>query len=278
MNPDETLVRDRLDELAAHVPAPAFTPADVIARGRHRRRLRTTVAAGLTAAAVAGIAVATPALLPGRPAVTPAPAATLPSTSAILTGCAHREAASTGHATSQVLRGLRVFDVVTDAAGTQAVLYGPEVFIHCVVEHGRYVVDHAVYNDMRWLHGEPLDIDMDDAISGSPSAPVSDGIQPPLPIVAGRVTPAVASVLVRVGERTVRLRPVDGTYFVRFVEPLAPALPVVTAYDARGRVLATVQSRNGPLTTCYAAPDGTVVFGAPTDRNCTPAVRWPYLD
>jgi hypothetical protein len=94
--------------------------------------------------------------------------------------------------------------------------------------------------------------------------------------VGGRVSGAVASVVVRSSGRGLRVTPMNGTYLVRFLIPRPgdtnTGIPDVrvTAYDAAGRSPGSPGEGN-----CYTAPNGTVVIGV---RNkhwpCVPATPW----
>jgi hypothetical protein len=308
MNHDDAiLVRDRLDELAGAAPPVGFDPGQVLARGRRARRRRTQLVVGGTAAALV-LVVATPtALLSGRDGTRTAPAASsaapVPAQSVrvspteakrIARGCALSYAGRNGRVPSKPEAGTsagrllqdvaKVYNVVRDGYGTAALLYAPDVIMSCMFDSEHFNASGAITlggGVPDWLAG-PVTVDSTDLISGSigagvviPGNPRLDKGQA-LMTVGGRVSGAVASVVLRSPTRTVRVTPTNGTYLVRFTVPTpgdsGPGIPQVqvTAYDAAGRSLGRPGEGN-----CYTAPDGHVVIGV---RNkhwpCVPATRW----
>jgi hypothetical protein len=95
--------------------------------------------------------------------------------------------------------------------------------------------------------------------------------------VGGRVTSAVAEVEVALSGRTVRIRPVNGTYLARIPGPGGPGTGTdlrITARDGAGRTLAVLTVR-GRKPGCFTDPAGHVVINElNTPTNCRPATPW----
>jgi hypothetical protein len=176
------------------------------------------------------------------------------------------------------LEEARLYNIVRDRYGTLALVIGRKIMLDCVssprgfVPSGGGEVGAAAGDSLDWLPG-PIAVDLTEG--GVPGGWMS---------IAGRVSAAVASVVVRFGDQSRRVTPVNGTFLVRFpsptamVEHTAPAGTVkdtslaATAYDGRGRVLGTWPSAG---TICVTAPGGGVVTGTPSPATrCVPAVRW----
>lgn len=156
---------------------------------------------------------------------------------------------------------VRVFNAVRDAAGLHVLLYGPGTQISCDVAGEGYAAGGSsghvdAFPD--WLPGA---VSVDNT-SGTDTAAV----------VEGRVTGAVASVVVVLSGRSLRVTPVNGTYIARFLNTAAPSdSPAVTAYDRAGNVL----GRTGGETGCFTDGTGVVVIpGRAGGGDCRPATPW----
>jgi hypothetical protein len=174
----------------------------------------------------------------------------------------------------------RVYNVVRDAAGTFALVYGPSVVLGCDVggvlpyNPGGAVGDPGMPN---WLAG-PVAIDYTAASSGGHGGKYPDehGYQ----VVGGRVRSNVARLTVTAGSDTRTVRPVNGTYLVRFVHSVNWAIPGtsipirVRGFDAAGRPVGPEVPTAG--TTCYVLPDGSLVGGGrpKAGDHCKPALPW----
>ena len=303
---DTTIVRDRLEDLAAAAPPVGFDPLQVVTRGRRARRRRTYLAVAGTAVALA-LVVAIPAIvlgggrerrtLPAAPssaAPTPAQSVRVSAAEArrIARGCALSYAGRNGRVPNKPEAGssagrllqdvAKAYNVLRDAYGTVALLYAPDVVMYCEVDGDHFNAGGSMAlraGVPGWLAG-PVTADSVDLLS-TPGGPAVPGL-PRLPkgealmAVGGRVSDAVASVVVRSSGRSVRVRPTNGTFLVRFLVPspsVGQTVPdvQVTAHDAAGGSLGQPGKGN-----CYTAPDGHVVIGV-RNKNwpCLPATRWP---
>jgi hypothetical protein len=176
---------------------------------------------------------------------------------------------------------VRVHNVVRDAAGTAALLYGPGVVLICQV--GGPGLPYNAGGGIggaglpQWLPG-PVSIDDRSSTGGGgkhPGTRASD-------LVAGRVVGTVTRVTVRYGSATTTVPAVNGTYLVRFVHGVGAPVPggdrglTVRAYDAAGDLVG--EARGTSLDDCYVTPDGAKIkiSGDRTnpDQACKPAVRW----
>jgi hypothetical protein len=100
--------------------------------------------------------------------------------------------------------------------------------------------------------------------------------------VAGRIGPKVAKVTYTVDGQTVEAKIANGTYAARIYYPPTWGIPnptpeVVRAYDEKGEPLGVSTDLE---TTCYYAPDMTVVYGSRRQgesSNCKPVSPWPHL-
>jgi hypothetical protein len=177
---------------------------------------------------------------------------------------------------------IRVYNVVRDAAGTVALLYGPSVVLTCEIDGparpynaGGGIGDPAM---PQWLPG-PVSIDSrDSSAGGGPGDKYPDTRGTDL--IAGRVIGTATRVKVTYGSATATVPVVNGTYLVRFVRGVGAPIPPgdrglgVQAYDARGALVGETSGTS--LADCYVTPDGTKIGGDRTDpdQTCEPATRW----
>jgi hypothetical protein len=175
---------------------------------------------------------------------------------------------------------VRVYNVVRDAAGTFALIYGPSVTLGCDVggalpyNAGGAAGDPGMPD---WLAG-PVVVDYSAARSGGHGGkyPTERGYD----VVGGRVRSNVTRLTVTVGSDTRTVRPVNGTFLVRFVHSVNWAIPGtliqprVRGFDAAGRPVGPEVPNDA--TTCYQLPDGSLIGGGwPTAGNrCKPALPW----
>ncbi len=167
---------------------------------------------------------------------------------------------------------LRLYNIVTDAAGTRALIIGSKLMLFCTVDPSNRFMPYNAgggggFGLRDWLPGE---FSMDGG--GGPGSP--DG--PGLPVVAdasGRVSSKVAKVTATFGDVTVSTKPINGTYMLRRLYPAdwqdpnlklplgSPELPidepVVRAYDTNGKLLG-VRDSEVPEP-CYVTPDGEIL-------------------
>jgi hypothetical protein len=285
-----TAVRARLDDLAQAAPPVGFDPGHLVTRGRRLRRRRTGLAVSGSAAAFA-LVVAVPAV-----ALHTGPTTTTPAASPSVTVSAAeadrivRECTSKPDGTGPLpgLEGARLYNVVRDRYGTIALVIGRTIMLDCLgsaqgFRPGGGAEDGPpAGNFLDWLPGAvALDLIEGDGTLGS-AAWTS---------VAGRVSPAVASVVVRVDDQSRRVTPANGTFLARFPNPAgtAPATPAAgtvqrtppagtekrqritaTAYDADGRMLGISPDPG----TCHRRPDGSEGTESPSGVRCEPGTRW----
>ncbi|HVQ89611.1 MAG TPA: hypothetical protein VMU51_01125 [Mycobacteriales bacterium] len=286
------LLRAELDRLVAAPPPVGFTGADAVLAGRRRRRTRLT-GAGVTAIG-AVVAILLPVLVFGRsPATGPQPTGSgVPGYSQADLQRLTRECAAktydlvpvgpSGTTRSRLrLADLRAYNVIKDALGTLVLIYGPNAVLSCGLDVGIPVALSFNHTHLfakpglpDWLPG-PVALDYAAVGDGSLSRHV-----PAIGEYAGRVTSDVVRVRVEFGPDTATVPVVNGTYLVRFLNPVRskpgpPMLPVrIRGYDAAGRLVGTagdVLSKG-----CRLLPDGSLLGGGtrkPGER-CTPALRW----
>ncbi|HST68012.1 MAG TPA: hypothetical protein VLM05_22770 [Mycobacteriales bacterium] len=292
---DEQAVRDRLDAVARSAPPLSFGPSDLVRRGRQRRRQRRRAAVLTAAVAAVGLVVAVPAavLRGGGPvdatslvgsgsigsAPRPAPAATaparIPGVSAaelgqINLGCGQAYGGDIGHVNPTpgpgetqgplVRDAVHAYNVLRYADGDlHVLLYGPGVALTCDRKAGNYNAGGYSGGNpvaLQWLPGA-ISIDLD---GGDETGRT----------VAGRVTGRVATVRVRVDDRSTRIAPVNGTYLARLTG--GGGRVDVTAYGRDGR---PIETRTQGDIECYTTPDGTVVIqGSDRTTGCRPATPW----
>lgn len=173
-----------------------------------------------------------------------------------------------------------VYNVVRDAAGTVALVYAPDTVLTCDVGGpvGAYNAGGGgLAGGLAWLPG-PVSVDLENSTAGGRRAgkyPTQRGDE----LVAGRVAGNVAQVTVSLGSERRTVRPVNGTYLVRFVHsvdwPIPAASPplAVRGYDAGGRL---VTGAPGTSAACYITPNGEVLGSSwpKPGRHCQPAVPW----
>jgi hypothetical protein len=173
---------------------------------------------------------------------------------------------------------IHTYNVVKDAAGTMALVYGPTVALSCDVggPAGQFNAGGGfLIGRLEWLPG-PVSIDFSGGNSGGRPLgkyPTERGSY----VVAGRVASNVTRVSVSHGPASLTVRPVNGTYLARFVYSVDwpnPDLPVrVRGYDAAGGLVAEAPG----VGTCFVTPDGKrsmPEWSGHKDR-CVRAVPWP---
>jgi hypothetical protein len=180
----------------------------------------------------------------------------------------------TGPADPGASARLTAYNLVQDAAGTFVLLYGGGGVVTCDV--GGPVMPYnpgggGLPAGPAWSATVPASIDTGGAVAGGRASgkyPSQRGYES----VAGRVRPDVARLVATNGRERLTVRPVNGTYLVRFVHsvdwaiPNPDSLPIrVVAYDAAGRSLGA------------AAYPGEICFGTSgqTGQSSTRASRVP---
>ncbi|HEV2087115.1 MAG TPA: hypothetical protein VGR21_02270 [Cryptosporangiaceae bacterium] len=200
--------------------------------------------------------------------------------------------------------GLQLYNMITDAAGTQALLLGRDNVLSCDV--GGPVRPYlaqggtAATTSLDWLYG-PIVVDQ----SGASPGEGADGKYGPRPAfweAAGRVSADVARVTLTVAHKTtgatetVEAKVLNGTFQARLVLPTGSPLitgsdetgeeqrsvatsvvPTLRAYDADGRLVGQiVQSGKDHVPAgCYATPSGQVIYGVREGQAaCKPATSW----
>lgn len=307
---DDDTLRTELDRVTAAAPGVGFTAADVVRRGRRRRRLRQgTVLGGAAVALVLVVGVPTVVLggpgdpapvgtagptsparstpAPTGPTPTGAPAPVVPGVSAaeaarIAAGCGRSFGGAGGRVNPTPApggsQGPRVQDAVTlynlvrDAAGAHALLYGAGVMLSCQLDgpQGKYNAGGGY--GIQYPYWMPGPMALEDRSGSGP-----DGDFPGFETFAGRVRADVTEVEVSSGGQRSRVPVRNGTFLVRQLKPAgwdpgSATAPVVTAYDRDGDVV--VRLPGEPDAACYATPDGTVVYGR-RSGTCARATRWP---
>lgn len=314
MTYEEQAIRDGLDTVAGTAPPVGFGAAELIRRGRRRRRIhRGALMTGAVAALAlvvtvptialqdssgdrTGIAAAAPdptrtatptrSATPTRPA-TPSPAPIVP---ARLTVPGLTAAQADQIARSCALSGgddparAEVYSAVRDAAGLHALAYTPDGYLSCDVSGSpaRYSAQESSGGTvvMQWLPGVFGIDSSSSAEGGTPQKDHPGG--PPAPgyvLTEGRVTSAVARLSVSFGAGHLDVRPQNRTFIARLLfsttwKPAPADVLSVTAYDAGGRVLGSY--RQVPPEPCYRTPSGQVILGrtAVPTPGCKPAQRW----
>lgn len=177
-----------------------------------------------------------------------------------------------------------VYAVVRDAVGSHALVYATGTYLSCEfggspVEYnaGGATGDESV---TEWLPGV-LAVDGSSAAEGGQprKGTVGGPGSPGYYLAEGRVSSAVARVVVSFGGEQATFRPQNRAFLVRLVfsstwKPAAADTLVITAYDRSGRLL-TTYDQDGPQP-CYRTPDGQVISGkyeVPTP-DCKVALPW----
>lgn len=198
----------------------------------------------------------------------------------IARGCARSVTA--GSPSVQDLAG--VYAVVTDAVGSHALVYATGNYIGCNYDDAarRYEGEGASGEESltEWLPGV-LAVDGSSLAEGGlpREGTVGGPGSPGYYLAEGRVTSAVARVVVSFGGKQATFRPQNRTFLVRLVfsstwKPAAADTLVITAYDRNGRLL-TTYDQSGPQP-CYQTPDGQVIGGryAVPTPDCKDALPW----
>jgi hypothetical protein len=280
-----TILRARMEEVAAAAPEVHFSAGDLLTRGRRSRRRRARLAVGAVAATLALVVTVPVIALRAEPPATmttaPTPSARtlvggpIPGTSAaeaerIARACLASLAHQPGPAVDA--DDLALYNLIGDRLGRLALFYGTGAEFVCEssasgfrAAGGGEGTDTGLPD---WLTG-PVQVDHDGGSAARRTAQQ---------VVGGRVSPAVSTLLVQAGDQSRRVPVVNGTFLARFLTAVdtpfswQPASVRATAYDARGRVLGSFP---GGKQTCFTAPDGSVVIGARTaGTRCVPATRW----
>lgn len=224
-----------------------------------------------------GTPLITPVHAPG-----PRPDPVLPGVSpeqrtAIETGC--------GHSASQS-GPVRLYNLVTDAAGQFGLLYGETAALDCTIGQPSmpYNSGFAGAPTLDWLAG-PVNVDIRSASAGGDGGKPEYRGQLGVEVFAGRVSPEVAKVTVTKGGKTTQGVVANRTFVVRILHPASWQIPnspslsgTVQAYDAAGHLLSS-KNLDGTGGDCYATPDGTPVAWSgrqpPADpKACKTATPW----
>jgi hypothetical protein len=251
-----TSAPDRITTITADAPTPTGSPAP-------------SSPASTTPAGVGADGLPVPGPIPGVPAA---------EARSIARDCGQAYGGDIGHVNPTpdpgetsgplVRDAVRVYNVVRDAAGMHALLYGPGVQLSCDVAGNRFSSGGQSGDDVAMPYLLPGAVSIDNDSGGATTAGAHYAV------VEGRVAPGVVRVDVRLAGERILAAAVNGTYIARFVgaTPESSAPPSrVTAYDAAGRVVGTAQ----PQTGCYTDPGGRVVIhDRAGDRNCRPATPW----
>lgn len=173
---------------------------------------------------------------------------------------------------------IRVYNLVRNAAGETALVYGPTVVLSCQIgsQPGPYNAGGGgLPGGLEWLPG-PVSIDM---LGGSSGGAVPGGKHPGQRgryLIAGRVTHDVTRVTVTYGPDSMTVAPLNGTYLAEFVYPADWQLPTqralqVRGYDAAGRLVGQASQLG-----CFITPDGRRSIGPRPGYpvRCVPAVPW----
>jgi hypothetical protein len=175
---------------------------------------------------------------------------------------------------------LRVYNLVRDAAGSAALIYGTDVVLVCAVGGPglQYNPAGSISRGMpKWLPG-PVAIDFEGGTGGGRGGkhPTQRGYW----VIGGRVTGAVARVTVSVGAETRTVDALNGTFLVRFVHGTDWQIPVqgqrtrVRGYDPAGRPVGEAAPNSSAA--CYLLPDGSLLGGGRprSGQRCQRAVPW----
>jgi hypothetical protein len=168
---------------------------------------------------------------------------------------------------------LRLYNLVNDANGSQALILGTEMVLSCHVDGSTMPYNAgggSLQGILEWLPG-PVGVDDEGAEAPTQGQFGSE-------VVGGRVAPQVRKVTVTFRDTTVTVTPLNGTYLVRklrpknWVIPEDRVFPVVRGYDADGKL---VGSSPDLLKSCYVTPSGEIIGMETRDKTkCLPAVRW----
>ena len=174
---------------------------------------------------------------------------------------------------------VQIYNRVVDAAGEHVLAYGPSTQIGCDREGTRWNAGGMSGLDTAWLPG-PVAVD---GMSAAPGGVRHSGANAPSGpgyiLVEGRVSRQVARLTVAVGVDRAVVRPLNGTFLVRFVKSTtwrgddAGELRI-TATDGDGRALPGVSINS--KRSCWVDPAGRVVVGNRDNSPapCLPATRW----
>lgn len=258
---------------------------------RHRARWLVPATAAATAIAVAGVGYGVTALGgdgtgPAQPVATtmaPAPSpSAAPRPEPVVPGISPQRALQIAQGCAAAFgpgiehpADLRLYNLVTDAAGTSALVLGSNLGLDCAVGGpvAEYNPGGGRIDNLDWLPGQLAPSGV--RAAAGEGANGKYGRRRGVEEISGRVGAGVTNIRVTFRDGTVEVTPLNGTFLARMVHPEdwnipdRLAEPQVRGYDAAGAEIRPPDPRKE----CYVTPTGTVIFGEAT-TGCKPAVRW----